>query len=172
LERLRLTWAALLIALVVVASVAFGAPDFYRKVREKGEGTRSIALGRRLLPERWEEVIDFVGYDVTLQHLEFATDGLDGALALEVYRPDGTRDTALRVLKKDGKGRLHATPRNIHEHESICWSELVYDTTNNYYKFGLGYPVRFANGARLLIGNLDTAVDHYVYVEAVFLVRS
>jgi len=149
-----------------------GAPDFFRKTREKAEETKSVVKGRRLLPETWEEIADLLGLDVELQHLEFATDGLDAALSLETYRADGTRDTALRILKKDGTGRLDITPRNIHEHESISWFELIYDTTNNHYKFGLGYPVRFANGVKVWIGNLDAVTDHYVYCEAIFLVRS
>jgi len=148
-----------------------GAPDFYKVTREKGVETRVYYEAYTLDPLTWATLLDLKGVDITLEALEFSTPYEYNYLVIEPYKADGTLDKPMRILRKDGTAPLlDITPKNVHDHESICWFELIYDTANNWYKFGLGYSLRFANGLRIRVYNAYT-LEGRISIYAQLLIR-
>jgi len=142
--------------------VARGAPDFYSVVREKGLETRVYRRFGSLEAGGTDVLIDNPGVDTEVVFLEFATDFRYSELILRPYKSDGTKDYPIIVTTSDGIGISMVTPYGIREEESIMWYELIYDTTKNHYKFGLGYPVRFSNGLYLAVSNTDPVASHNI----------
>jgi len=114
---------------------------------------------------------DLPEQDVTLEHLEFASDYENSSLKVIPYKADGAEDHVLSLLSDTGGNLLVTHAANIHSHESILWLELKYDTTNDKYKFGLGYPLRFANGVKIRITNTDAVNAHVIGCVASILIR-
>jgi len=146
-------------------------PDFYRVIREKGVETLVYSTVGAMDPGEVKTLLDIKGKDVELVHLEFSTNYYRSTLRIRPYKEDGTLQWGVMVLTKAGGTRLDPTPEDIHEHQSIAWFELIYDTTNNWYKFGLGYPIRFAHGVLVQVINPDVTASHDVACEAILLVR-
>jgi len=146
-------------------------PDFYRVIREKGVETLVYSTVGAMDPGEVKTLLDVQGRDVELQHLEFSTNYYRSTLRIRPYKEDGTLQWGVMVLSKSGSTRLDPTPESIREHQSIAWFELIYDTTNNWYKFGLGYPIRFAHGVLVQVINPDVTASHNIACEAILLVR-
>jgi len=142
--------------------VVRGFPDFYRPVRVKGYQTEIFAFWGSLDPGGTKTLLDMSGMDISLEVFEAATNLSELRFLIEAYNADGTLGRYLVTALKDGTSITFVTPATIHDNESILWYELIYDTTNNYYKFGLGYPLRFTNGLRIhLINPSATASANY-----------
>jgi len=148
-----------------------GQPDFYTVVREKGVETRVYYRIGSIDPAKTETLLDLKGQDAELLHLEFSTNYETSTLMVYAYRADGTLEKGLQVLSKDGLTRYDASPAFLNTNKSIAWSELIYDTTNNWFKFGLKYPVRFANGIKITITNPHPSEVKNISCEAIVAIR-
>jgi len=149
-----------------------GTPDFYRAVQEKGTETRFYHRYGPIAKYASVTLFDLPGLDITIEMLELGTDNNDKIhLWIRPYKIDGTLDVPIYLASRDGAARRGITPYEIKTHESILFYELIYDTTNNYYKFGLGYSLRFSNGVQLTVDNID-ALDHHVAVMCLIQIRS
>jgi len=148
-----------------------GTPDFHRPIREKARVSEVRYKEVDVDPGKTETLVDMPGEDITLEMLEFATNYYNMYLNVYPYKEDGkTLGPQLYVPRKDAVGFVIPTPYTIHENESIIWFELIYDTTKNYFKFGLGYSIRFGNGYKITVTNPDT-VKHKVALVTSTLVR-
>jgi len=148
-----------------------GRPDFYTIIREKGVETRVYYTVGSVDPVTTKTILDLKGRDVELLHLEFATNYRANTLMIYAYREDGTLEKCLQVFSYDGHYRYDPNPELINLHQSIVWFELVYDTVNDRYKFGLGYPVRFTNGLKIQVLNAHLSESKYSGCEAVVAIR-
>jgi len=151
--------------------VARGRPDFYTIIREKGVETLVYSTIGAMDPGEVKTLLDIKGRDVELQHLEFSTNYYRSYLLIRPYKEDGTIQMGATVLAKSGASRLDPTPENIHNEQSIVWFELIYDTTNNWFKFGLGYPLRFAHGVQIQVINPDVTASHDIACEVMLVIR-
>jgi len=151
--------------------MARGAPDFTSRSREKGKETRIYRRSGSLAKNTEEVLCDLAGIDVELQHLEFSSNDLIMNLVIKPYKADGALDLQLFGIDKEGEVRSRLTPYDIHDTEDILWYELIYDTVNSEYKFGLGYPLRFANGVKISLYNTDISDAYDVCCEIIMLVR-
>jgi len=151
--------------------VVRGRPDFYTIIREKGVETRVYYRIGSINPGKTETLVDLKGQDAELLHLEFSTNYEANTLMVYAYRADGTLEKGLQVLHKDGSTRYDPSPSIINTHQSIVWFELVYDTTNNWFKFGLGYPMRFANGLKITVTNAHPTLAKNIACEAIVAIR-
>ena len=178
---MQLTWkkAAVAVLLIVLAttivwtvhSVPRDLPDYYRRFREKGEETRVYRRYGSVNPDTYEILCDLPAQDVELQHLSFSTEYAGSELHVEPYKADETLDYPMTVPDRTGKGLWAPSPTSIHNEESIAWYELIYNTTNNYYKFGLGYPIRFANGVRIRVRNPHLTITYKIACEVIVMIR-
>jgi len=140
-------------------------------VAEKGTETR-IYRTKGSVPKNEEKILcDLVGLDVTLEHLELSSNSKNSAPVLKPYKKDGVLDDPLSLLTYDGSDYSYATHSFVHSFESILWLELMYDTTNDRYKLGLGYPLRFANGVKISVLNADITAAKDIGCVASVLIR-
>jgi len=151
--------------------MARGRPDFFTAVREKGVETLVHHTVGAMDPGEVKTLVDIQGRDVELMHLEFSTNYYRSTLMIRPYREDGTIQMGATVLEKGGYTRMDPTPEAINKHQSIAWSELIYDTTNNWFKFGLRYPLRFAHGVKIQVVNPDVTASHDIACEAILMIR-
>jgi len=138
-----------------------GAPDFYRVTREKGTETEFIGIWGTIDAGETRELGDWPAKDVTVSMLELGSDTNKMTLNIFPYKVDGTTPRAITGASKAGGGMYTITSENIHTHDSILWYELFYDTTQNWNKFGLGYPIRMANGCIIYLKNADTTTKAF-----------
>jgi len=148
-----------------------GAPDFYKVMREKGVETRLYRRTGSLGAGESETLVDIPDADVTIEHLEFASNHNDATLFIYPYKSDGTLDKYSGVLFYDGSGVADINPEQIHVNESISWTELIYDLANQRFKFGLRYPIRFCNGVRIMVLNADVTAKRNVACEVLMTRR-
>ena len=135
-----------------------------RIIQEKGKETRRLKHLGELTASKMETICDYKGVDLTVESLEFATNYNLSRVGFDTYNAKGEIDICDTVLERNGLGMFVATPFYIHTHESILWLELIYDDVNKWYKFGLGYPLRFHNGTRITIRNPDSLNPHNVSI--------
>lgn len=140
-------------------------------VREKGAETRVYHRGGALASDSEDTVCDLPDQDIELQHLEFSTNYSTNCLYVFPYKKDGTLDAGIVVMGRTGLAFKSASPSDINTHKSIVWKELIYDETNNYYKFGLAYSIRFANGIKIRVKNVHATETRNINCEAVLLIR-
>jgi len=138
--------------------------------KEKGEETRVYRKLGNLAKLTDEVIVDIKGRDVEITHLEFSCNHKNMAVQIYPYKADGELDDPIGVLAHDGSDYHAINPLIINTHESIMWLELKYDDTAKLFKFGLGYPERFANGVKIERRNPDTSA-HNVALEVHLLVR-
>lgn len=138
--------------------------------KEKGEETRVYRRVGVIDGNTTEVLCDLPNKDVELQHLEYATNYKTNLLRVYPYKIDKKTDVPISVCIDDGGGTTSASPNAIHTLESIIWYELVYDETNNKFKFGLGYPLRFSNGLKIEVSN-QSAVVQKLTCEAMVMIR-
>ena len=105
--------------------------------------------------------------DIDLQHLEFSTDYKDSTLQIYPYKADGTLDLPIRVMARDGTVVYSPTPSRVNVDKSRFFHELIYDETNNYYKFSIGYSIRFSHGLKIDLQNPDGVNAHNLACEVV-----
>jgi len=136
---------------------------------EKGEVTEFFKRSGTLKANAIEILCDLPNLDVELQHLEFASNSKSTRLLIATYDSSGAKGTSLTVLLKNASDQTYLSAENVNNQESILFYELIYDTTNNWYKFGLGYPLRFCNG--LYVAVQGTATDQNVACHAIVMIR-
>jgi len=151
--------------------VVRGYPDFFRVVREKGVETRIYRRSGMLGPGESETLCDLPKLDLTIEHLEFSSNHNRATLFIYPYKAGGSIVKYTGILYIDGSGVTDVTPVEIHTNESIAWFELIYDTVNNRYKFGLGYPLRFSNGVKIMVKNADVTSAREIACEVILVVR-
>jgi len=147
-----------------------GQPDFYTIIREKGVET--LVYDKAVILPGYGEttLLDIKGQDITVQVLEIGCDSAYIALWFWPYNAAGETPKSLRLAAKDGSTFKMPSAYEIHTHESILFSELIYDTTNNWYKFGMGYPLRFGHGLKIQAENLG-ATEQKVAIVALVLIH-
>ena len=140
-------------------------------VREKGAESRIYHRGGSLASNTEDTICDLPNKDIELQHLEFSTNYSTNRLYVFPYKADGTVDEAILVMGREGLNWKTATPFDINTHKSIVWLELIYDETNDYYKFGLAYSIRFANGIKIVVKNVHATEARNINCEVVVMIR-
>ena len=141
----------------------------YGNPQARGVETRVYHRGGLLSKDGVDVLCDLPKQDIELNHLEFSTNYSDASLYVFPYKADGELDAPIMVMTKDGLGYKSASPANINDNPSIVWKELLYDETNNYYKFGLAYPIRFANGIKIHVYNPHPTEQRNIACETVLV---
>ena len=145
-------------------------PDYYGRMREKGEETLYYRLDVVLAAGATQTLFQLIGEDVDLQFLELGANDKSIRLLMYGFDKNGSSTSVVQLAKKEGSSDTSITPENINTHGSQMFHEIFYDTTNNYYKFGLASLLRYSNGLEIRINNpLGTSIN--VVIIAIVLIR-
>jgi len=136
--------------------------------KEKGLETRVYRRSGDLAKGKTDVLCDLRNQDVELQHLELSSDYQTSELIIEPYKADGELDIQL-LLTTNAGGQIQIRHDYIHDHESIAWFELIYET--GFYKFGLGYPLRFSNGVKVSVKNNHPTLTKKLACEIICMIR-
>src|SRR5690606_37492843 len=92
--------------------------------------------------------------------LEFAVGNKMNVL-LRIYRRNGENWERISLLVSDGAGRTYFSAENILSYGSSFFKVLVYDDSQNKYKFALSSPLAFAEGVKISLENVDSENNHH-----------
>jgi len=81
------------------------------------------------------------------------------------YNADGTLGTTMRVVEKSGTTLEEIGAEEINSYYSDLFEQVIYDTTNNWFKHILRRRLHFGNGVKISAYNSDGAVAHNVAVQ-------
>lgn len=151
------------------------APQIRARVTERGY--ESVVLkklrgsSKPLEPEEMDTVFDLPNKDITLERLVVGCNRNDLVLGVYAYNVEGKEGDQLPIADYDGSGWYAPQPININTYKSDIWEELVYDETNNRFKFALKRPTRFANGLKVVVYNPDKTESVTVSTSALATIR-
>lgn len=114
----------------------------------KGIESRTFRQKRTSIGD--SDVFDVKGKGITINRLSAScTHKTNCYLTIYPYESDGSQDDSLSILDSFGTLFLPVNPEHLNLYKSDILEEYIYDTENNYYKFGLKRNLHFAHGARI-----------------------
>jgi len=133
----------------------FSTGDLVSVIQIKGVETKIYAdVGVRI---KYKEVtiFDIPKQYIVIQYIAFAASSKSAELIIRTYNKDGTLGEQIRILSRTAAGMADLTPENLNAHKSNIWKELLYDTTNNYYKFASAFCLDFMYGVKVSLNPMD-----------------
>ena len=142
-------------------------PDNPASINPLGMAPFTASRSGILVASAGQETLYQVTSPVVIETLEVTGEKPNAPqLRIFAWSVTGTWEPVTLQLLADGSGLTGIVPGQINTHGSSVFENIVYDQSENRYKYGLMRPLAFPRGVRLTLDNASTTdqnVGAYVY---------